>query len=87
MNFLQIKKEKLKIFAYINSRGEVNSTMNIYVQELQKISNELQLHNSILNLICNVKDDAEVEDIQIVLDYFADRLMRLDDEVQSVLEF
>lgn len=87
LTFLQIKKEKLKIFAYINSRGEVYSAMNIYVSELQKISNELQLHNSILNLICNVKDDAEVEDIQIVLDYFADRLMRLDDEVQSVLEF
>ena len=84
---MQIKKEKRKIFAYINSRGEVNSTMNIYVSELQKISNELQLHNSILNLICNVKDDAEVEDIQIVLDYFADRLMNLDDEVQSILEF
>lgn len=65
----------------------MNSAMNIYVSELQKISNELQLHNSILNLICNVKDDAEVEDIQIVLDYFADRLMRLDDEVQSILEF
>lgn len=65
----------------------MNSTMNIYVQELQKVSNELQLHNSILNLICNVKDDTEVEDIQIVLDYFADRLMHLDDEVQSVLEF
>lgn len=84
---MQIKKEKLKIFAYINSRGEVNSTMNIYVQELQKISNELQLHNSILNLICKVRDDAEVEDIQIVLDYFADRLLQLDDEVQSILEF
>lgn len=84
---MQIKKEKRKIFAYINSRGEVNSTMNIYVSELQKISNELQLHNSILNLICNVKDDAEVEDIQIVLDYFTDRLLQLDDEVQSVLEF
>ena len=84
---MQIKKEKWKIFAYINSRGEVNSTMNIYVSELQKISNELQLHNSILNLICKVRDDAEVEDIQIVLDYFADRLMDLDDEVQSVLEF
>ena len=83
---MQIKKEKLKFFAYINSR-EVNSTMNMYIQELQKVSNELQLHNSILNLICNVKDDAEVEDIQIVLDYFADRLMRLDDEVQSILEF
>ena len=84
---MQIKKEKWKIFAYINSRGEVNSTMNIYVSELQKISNELQLHNSILNLICKVRDDAEVEDIQIVLDYFADHLMRLDDEVQSILEF
>lgn len=84
---MQIKKEKWKISAYINSRGEVNSAMNIYVSELQKISNELQLHNSILNLICNVKDDAEVEDIQIVLDYFADRLMNLDDEVQSILEF
>lgn len=84
---MQIKKEKRKIFAYINSRGEVCSAMNIYVSELQKISNELQLHNSILNLICNVKDDAEVEDIQIVLDYFAERLMNLDDEVQSILEF
>lgn len=84
---MQIKKEKRKIFAYINSRGEVYSAMNIYVQELQKVSNELQLHNSILNLICSVKEDAEVEDIQIVLDYFADRLMRLDDEVQSILEF
>lgn len=83
---MQIKKEKLKFFAYINSR-EVNSTMNMYIQELQKVSNELQLHNSILNLICSVKDDAEVEDIQIVLDYFADRLMNLDDEVQSILEF
>ncbi len=61
--------------------------MNIYVQELQKISNELQLHNSILKLICSVKEDTEVEDIQIILDYFADRLMDLDDEVQSVLEF
>lgn len=61
--------------------------MNMYIQELQKVSKELQLHNSILNLICSVKDDAEVEDIQIVLDYFADRLMHLDDEVQSVLEF
>ena len=84
---MQIKKEKWKIFAYINSRGEVYSAMNIYVNELQKVSNELQLHNSILNLICNVKDDAEVEDIQIVLDFFADRLLQLDDEVQSVLEF
>lgn len=65
----------------------MNSTMNMYIQELQKVSNELQLHNSILNLICSVKDDAEVEDIQIVLDYFADRLMNLDDEVQSILEF
>lgn len=61
--------------------------MNIYLSELQKISNELQLHNSILNLIYSVKDDTEVEDIQIVLDYFADRLLQLDDEVQSVLEF
>ena len=84
---MQIKKEKWKIFAYINSRGEVNSTMNMYIQELQKVSKELQLHNSILNLICNVKDDTEVEDVQIVLDYFADRLMNLDDEVQSILEF
>ena len=67
--------------------GEVKSAMNIYVQELQKISNELQLHNSILKLICSVKEDTEVEDIQIILDYFADRLMDLDDEVQSVLEF
>lgn len=65
----------------------MNSTMNMYIQELQKVSKELQLHNSILNLICKVRDDAEVEDIQIVLDYFADRLMRLDDEVQSILEF
>ena len=61
--------------------------MDIYVNELQKVSNELQLHNSILNLICNVKDDTEVEDVQIVLNYFADRLMNLEDEVQSVLEF
>lgn len=84
---MQIKKEKRKIFAYINSRGEVNSTMNIYVQELQKISNELQLHTAILNLICRLKDDTYIEDAQIVLDYFADRLMNLDDEVQSILEF
>ena len=61
--------------------------MDIYVNELQKVSNEFQLHNSILNLICKVRYDAEVEDIQIVLDYFADRLLQLDDEVQSVLEF
>ena len=84
---MQIKKEKWKIFAYINSRGEVNSTMNMYVQELQKISNELQLHTAILNLICRLKDDTYIEDVQIVLDFFADRLMDLDDEVQSVLEF
>ncbi|KXU52130.1 hypothetical protein HMPREF3037_00329 [Candidatus Stoquefichus sp. KLE1796] len=83
---MQIKKEKREKNEYIYNRG-VKSAMNIYVQELQKVSNELQLHNSILNLICNVKDDAEVEDIQIVLDYFADRLMNLDDEVQSILEF
>lgn len=61
--------------------------MNIYVQELQKISNELQLHTAILNLICRLKDDTYIEDAQIVLDFFADRLMSLDDEVQSVLEF
>lgn len=61
--------------------------MNIYVQELQKISNELQLHAAILNLICRLKDDTYIEDAQIVLDFFADRLMSLDDEVQSVLEF
>lgn len=84
---MQIKKEKWKIFAYINSRGEVKSTMNIYVQELQKISNELQLHTTILNLICRLKDDTYIEDVQIVLDYFADRLMNLEDEVQSILEF
>ena len=41
----------------------------------------------IFKLFCKVRDDAEVEDIQIVLDYFADRLMNLDDEVQSILEF
>ena len=82
---MQIKKEKRKKNEYINIRG--GEIMDIYVNELQKVSNELQLHNSILNLICNVKDDTEVEDIQIVLDYFADRLMRLDDEVQSILEF
>lgn len=84
---MQIKKEKWKISAYINSRGEVCSAMNIYVQELQKISNELQLHTAILNLICRLKDDTYIEDVQIVLDFFADRLMNLDDEVQSVLEF
>ena len=84
---MQIKKEKLKFFAYINSRGEVYSAMNIYVQELQKISNELQLHIAILNLICRLKDDTYIEDAQIVLDFFADRLLQLDDEVQSVLEF
>lgn len=61
--------------------------MNIYVQELQKISNELQLHTAILNLICRLKDDTYIEDAQIVLDFFADRLMSLDDEVQSILEF
>lgn len=61
--------------------------MNIYVQELQKISNELQLHNAILNLICRLKDDTYIEDAQIVLDFFADRLMSLDDEVNSILEF
>ena len=63
------------------------SAMNIYVQELQKISNELQLHIAILNLICRLKDDTYIEDAQIVLDFFADRLLQLDDEVQSVLEF
>ena len=36
--------------------------MNIYVQELQKISNELQLHTAILNLICRLKDDTYIED-------------------------
>ena len=41
----------------------------------------------IFKLFCKVRDDAEVEDIQIVLDYFADRLLQLDDEVQSILEF
>ncbi len=61
--------------------------MNIYVQELQKISNELQLHTAILNLICRLKDDTYIEDAQIVLDFFADRLMSLDDEVNSILEF
>lgn len=61
--------------------------MNIYIQELQKISNELQLHTAILNLICRLKDDTYIEDAQIVLDFFADRLLQLDDEVQSVLEF
>ena len=61
--------------------------MNLYFQELQKVSNELQLHISVLNLINNLKDDTYIEDVQIVLDYFADRLMNLDDEVQSVLEF
>ena len=61
--------------------------MNIYVQELQKISNELQLHTAILNLICRLKDDTYIEDAQIVLDFFADRLMSLDDEVQNILEF
>nr|DAN38871.1 MAG TPA: hypothetical protein [Caudoviricetes sp.] len=61
--------------------------MNIYVQELQKISNELQLHIVILNLICRLKDDTYIEDAQIVLDFFADRLLQLDDEVQSILEF
>lgn len=65
----------------------MNSTMNMYVQELQKISNELQLHTAILNLISRLKDDTYIEDVQIVLDFFADRLMNLDDEVQSVLEF
>ena len=84
---MQIKKEKWKIFAYINSRGEVYTTMNLYFQELQKVSNELQLHISVLNLINNLKDDTYIEDVQIVLDYFADRLMCLDDEVQSILEF
>ena len=67
--------------------GEVKSIMNIYIQELQKISNELQLHTAILNLICRLKDDTYIEDAQIVLDFFADRLLQLDDEVQSVLEF
>lgn len=61
--------------------------MNLYFQELQKVSNELQLHISVLNLINNLKDDTYIEDVQIVLDYFADRLMCLDDEVQSILEF
>lgn len=61
--------------------------MNIYVRELQKVRDELQLHNSILKLICSVKDDSNIEDIQIVIDYFANRLLQLDDEVQSVLEF
>lgn len=61
--------------------------MNIYISELQKVSKELQLHNSILKLICKVHEDAEVKDIQIVLDYFANHLLQLDDEVQSVLEF
>lgn len=61
--------------------------MDIYVNELQKVSNELQLHISVLNLINNLKDDTYIEDVQIVLDYFANRLMNLDDEVQSILEF
>ena len=61
--------------------------MNIYVQELQKVSNELQLHIAVLNLVTNLKDDTYIEDVQIVLDYFADRLMRLDDEVQYILDF
>ena len=61
--------------------------MNLYFQELQKVSNELQLHILVLNLINNLKDDTYIEDVQIVLDYFADRLMCLDDEVQSILEF
>ena len=61
--------------------------MNLYFQELQKVSNELQLHISVLNLINNLKDDTYIEDAQIVLDFFADRLLQLDDEVQSVLEF
>lgn len=43
--------------------------MNMYIQELQKVSKELQLHNSILNLICNVKDDTEVEDVQSILEF------------------
>lgn len=69
------------------SRGEVNSTMDMYIQELQKVTNELQLHICILHLICNVKDDCEVEIIQFVLEHYTDRLMKLDDEVLKVLEF
>lgn len=63
------------------------SAIYIYVQELQKISNELQLHTAILNLICRLKDNTYIEDEQIVLNYFADCLMCLDDEVQSILGF
>lgn len=61
--------------------------MNMYAQELQKVSCELQLHTAVLNLINNLKDDTYIEDVQIVLNFFADRLMNLDDEIQSVLEF
>lgn len=62
--------------------------MNIYVNELKKVSNQLQLHIAVLNLINNLKDDTTyIEDVQIVLDYFADLLMGLDDEIISILEF
>lgn len=61
---------------------------NIYVNELKKVSNQLQLHIAVLNLINSLKDDTTyIEDVQIVLDYFADLLMGLDDEIISILEF
>ena len=72
---------------YINIRGEVNSTMNIYVQELQKVYDELRLHIATLNLINSLNDEAYIEDIQTVLYYWTDRLMCLEDEIQSILEF
>lgn len=62
--------------------------MNIYVNELKKVSDQLQLHIAVLNLINNLKDDTTyIEDVQIVLDYFANLLMGLDDEIISILEF
>ena len=61
--------------------------MNIYVQELQKVYDELRLHIATLNLINSLNDEAYIEDIQTVLYYWTDRLMCLEDEIQSILEF
>ncbi len=53
---------------------------------LNEISKELQLHIAFLSLVNCLSDNTHLDDVQTLIDFFAQRLMNLDDYIQEMKE-
>lgn len=53
---------------------------------LDEISKELQLHIAFLSVVNQLNDNTHIDDVQLLIDFFAQRLMNLDDHIQETKE-